>query len=147
MEEITYPIKYAIMPVTNYIENDGLVFGYIVTKVYIVSESIRYLPNTIKKSYNVVYPVKGLKTSLIMKDLRKPEFDRSGVCINSEHNNNIFDTYSDAKNVCTEMNNALFRNNITNYTELTNRMQEFELKVLEKTSIIPNPEDINGKTR
>jgi hypothetical protein len=37
--------------------------------------------------------------------------------------------------------------NITNYTELTNRMQEFELKVLEKTSIIPNPEDINGKTR
>lgn len=147
MEEIIYPIKYAIMPVTNYAENDGLIFGYIVTKAYVVSETIRYLPNTIKKSYNVVYPVKGLKSSVIMKDLRKPEFDQSGICINSEHNNNVFDTFYEAKNVCTEMNNTLFRNNITNYTELTNRMQEFELKVLEKTFLIPNPEDINNKTR
>ena len=147
MEEMNYPIKYAIMPVTNYSKNDGLVLGYIVTKAYIVTEFRRYLPTGVRKSYEVVYPVKGLKTSEVMKDLRVPEFDQGGMCINSDHNNNIFDTFEEAKELCAEMNNVLFRDDIVRYTYQLERIQEFELKVLEKTYIIPNPEDNIGKTR
>ena len=147
MEEMIYPIKYAVMPVTNYAKNDGLVLGYIVTKAYIVMERTSYTPNGKKSSYDVVYPIKGLKSSEVMQDLRKPEFGSTGICTNLDHNNNIFDTFDEAKALSTEMNNNLFRLDIAHFTEQTERMQEFELKVLEKTFSIPNPEDINENIR
>lgn len=147
MEDMIYPIKYAVMPVTNYAKNDGFVLGYIVTKAYVVMERTCYTPNGKKSSYDVVYPVKGLKSSEAMKDLRSPEFDYGGSCINADHNNNVFDTFDEAKQLCTEMNNVLFRMDIANYTYQTERMQNFELKVLEKTFSIPNPEDINKNIR
>ena len=143
-----YPIKYAIMPVTTYAKNDDIILGYIVTKVFLILELHRYLPNgVIKSSYDVVYPVKGLKSSEVMADIRMPEFDQGGLCINADHNNNVFDTFEDAKKVCAEMNNALFRADIANYTARTDAMQDFELKVLERTFIIPNPEDNIEKSR
>ena len=147
MEEVMFPIKYAVMPVTNYVKNDNFVLGYIVTKAFVVMELNRYFPSGKRKSYDVVYPVKGLKSSEVMADLRIPEFDETGLCINSDHNNNVFDTFDEAKNVCTEMNNQLFRADIVNYTERTNQMQDFELKVLEKTFSIPNPEEMKGIVR
>ena len=147
MENMIYPIKYAVMPVTNYAKNDSLILGYIVTKAYIVKETNFYTPNGIKTVYDVVYPVKGLKSAEVMQDLRIPEFDYTGMCINAEHNNNVFDTMDEAKKVCTDMNNNLFRLNIEHYTELTNRMQEFELDVLGRTYAMPNPEDISKNIR
>ena len=144
-----YPIKYAVMPVTNYASGEDFVLGYIVTKVYLVSEYIRYTANGTKVSYDIVYPVKGLKSSQVMADLRKPEFDEVDICINAERNNDLFDNYDEAKKLCNEKNSVLFRNDIDNYTEKNNFIQDFELKVFEKTVSMPNPEDLknNGMNR
>ena len=144
-----YPIKYAVMPVTNYASGEDFVLGYIVTKVYLVSEYIRYTANGTKVSYDIVYPIKGLKSSQVMADLRKPEFDEVDRCINAERNNDLFDNYDEAKKLCNEKNSALFRNDIDNYTEKNNFIQDFELKVFEKTVSMPNPEDLknNGMNR
>ena len=147
MEEIEFPIKYAVMPVTNFVRNDNYVLGYIVTKAFVVMETYRYFPGSMKKSFDVVYPVKGLKSSEVMANLRRPEFDEAGFCLNADRNTNVFETFDEAKKVCTEMNNALFRADIANYTVRTNQMQDFELDVLGKTFMIPNPEDINGRQR
>ena len=147
MEENTYPIKYAIMPVTNYAKNDNFILGYIVSKVYVTLETNRYYPTGVKSSYDVVFPVKGIKSAEVMMDLRKPEYDANGMCINADHSSQVFETFDEAKNVCTEMNNTLFRTDIANYTARTNQMADFELKVLEKTYNIPNPEDIKKNTR
>lgn len=144
-----YPIKYAVMPVTNYASGEDFVLGYIVTKVYLVSEYIRYTANGTKVSYDIVYPIKGLKSSQVMADLRKPEFDEVDRCINAERNNDLFDNYDEAKKLCNEKNSVLFRNDIDNYTEKNNFIQDFELKVFEKTVSMPNPEDLknNGMNR
>ena len=147
MDNTNFPIKYAIMPVTNFAIDDMLVLGYVVTKVYVIMEQYRYLPNGTKSAYNIVYPVKGLKSSKMMANIRKPEFNASGICINSDVSYELFDTFEDAKKVCTERNNNLFRADVANYTARTELMQNFELEILEKTFIMPNPEDSKENTR
>jgi len=142
-----YPIKYAIMPVTNYAKNDSYVLGYIVSKVYVTLEVKHYYPTGVKTSYDVVFPVKGLKSSEVMVDLRTPEFDETGLCLNADHNVLTYETFDEAKKISTEMNNTLFRTDITNYTARTNLMQDFEMKVLERTFSLPNPEDTLGNVR
>ena len=147
METNNYPIKYAIMPVTNYAKNDDYILGYIVSKVFVTLEIHRYTPNGAKTSYDVVFPVKGLKSSEVMADIRKPEFDIGGSCTNADHNVKVFETFDEAKQICTDMNNELFRQDIANYTLRTETMQKFELKVLEKTFVMHDPEDSKGNVR
>lgn len=147
MGEFLYPTKYAVMPVTQYALEDMVVIGFVVTKAYVVSEYIRYTNQGKKVSYDIVYPLKGLKTAEVSADLRVPEFDMGGRCVNADHNNDVFDTFDEAKRLCTEKNNALFRADIAHYTERTNAMQEFELKLLERTFSVPNPEDTVGKVK
>ena len=147
MNENSFPIKYAIMPVTNFAIDDMLVLGYVVTKVYVIMEQYRYLPNGTKSAYNIVYPVKGLKSSQVMADIRKPEFDADGRCINSDVSYELFDTFEEAKKVCTERNNNLFRADVANYSVRTEQMQNFELQILKKTVNLPNPEDIKNNIR
>lgn len=147
MENMIYPIKYAAMPVTNYAKGDDLILGYVVSKVYVVMELTRYLPTGIKKTCDVVFPVKGLKSSEVMADLRTPEFDIAGRCINCDHNLEVYDTFDEAKNICNIRNSEIYRSDIEHYSERTSFLQDFELKIIEKTYSIPNPEDINKSLR
>ena len=147
METSLYPIKYAVMPVTNYAKNDNFVLGFIVTKAYVVSETIRYTDKGKRCSYEVVYPVKGVKSSEVMADLRVPEFDESGMCINADFNKDVFDDMETAHKVCDEKNSLLFHENITYYSEKKKFIQEFELSVLSKTFQVPNPEDVEVSTQ
>lgn len=143
--ELLYPIKYAVMPVTNYAKNDDIILGYIVTKAYVVSETIKYTNRGKKAYYDVVYPVKGVKTAETMRDLRVPDFDANGLCVNADHNSDVFDDMETAHKVCDEKNSMLFKFDIAHYTERSNFIQDFELKVLSKTFSVPNPEDIDSK--
>ncbi len=146
-KENMFPIKYAIMPVTNFAIGDMLVIGYVVSKVFVVMAQHRYLPTGVKSSYSIVFPVKGYKSSQVMSGIRTPEFDTNGTCTNADVSYELFDTFDEAKKVCTERNNTLFRSDIANYTDRTNMMQGFELSILEKTFSMPNPEDSKGNVR
>ena len=57
---LPYPMVYAIEPINKYIKTDVSVpLGYIVTKAFVINESTLYTPTKIKKTYQVVYPIKG----------------------------------------------------------------------------------------
>lgn len=145
--EYNYPIKYVIEPIHMYAKNNGYVLGYIVTKAFLVTEVYNYTNEGLKKQYYVVYPVKGLKSIDIMQNIRTPEFGSSNTCKNSEYVTEIFDTYEQAKKICNQKNGELFRNYYPNYdyTERMNFFQDFEYKVMEKTSELTITEDIKIK--
>lgn len=137
MNNNTFPIKYAVQPIYTYAKTDVIPLGFIVTKVFIVSETNNYKPDGTKtNNYQVVYPIKGLKTSEYLVGIRYPEFNHQNICINSEHSKDVFDTYEEAKKLCDEKNGYLFTNYYQN-ENLLDRMQyfqDFEYKVMEKTS-------------
>lgn len=113
MEELNYPIKYAILgieeqvgwaPGLHEMERDYDICGYIVSKVYVVSETINYNINgTGKKSYQVVFPF----ISIADREKQIPKYNIYYECYNSIYVPNIFDSFDDAKSLATQKNREL----------------------------------------
>lgn len=113
MKELNYPIKYAILgieeqvgwlPGLHEMEREYDVCGYIVSKVYVVGESIKYCSDgSYKKFYQVVFPF----TSIYEKKRQIPSYNLNCDCYNYVNVSNLFDTFDDAKIVSSEKNREL----------------------------------------
>lgn len=113
MNELNYPIKYAILgieeqvgwlPGLHEMEREYDICGYIVSKVYVVEESIRYYGDgSYQKYYQVVFPF----TSMYEKKRQIPSFNLNWNCYNYVNVSKIFDTFDDAKMVSNEKNKEL----------------------------------------
>ena len=116
-----YPIKYAVMeiceqtgwtPGLHELGREYEVVANIVSKVYLVSETTKYLGDgTSKKEYSIVFPYQ------ILMDINKrkiPEFNFYGQCYNAEKVEQVFESYDDAKKIANQKNDNL-RSNIPTY--------------------------------
>lgn len=113
MEELNYPIKYAILgieeqvgwtPGLHEMEREYDICGYIVSKVYVVGETINYnRDGTGKKSYQVVFPF----ASMADREEQIPKYNIYYECYNSINVSNIFDSFDDAKDLATQKNKEL----------------------------------------
>ena len=108
-ENINYPIKYAVLEMTESFW--GCSFkpvSYVVSKAYVVSETLTYHANQIpSKSYQVVFPFKE-KDKIGMYETRDiPRYNLEGECINCEQVDELFDTFEEAKAASTALNDKL----------------------------------------
>lgn len=129
---MSYPIKYAAMPVL--VQKDwakclnettkSMEFYYIATRCYLVSETLRHYENgESKMTYRVVYP---LHCSMV-KD--KPKFGFEGQCINGFDVEKVYneDELNILKQELEELNRKLLAKKIpkTNYNkELLQTLQD-----------------------
>lgn len=103
-----YPIKYAIWEI---IKNDETI-AHIISKAYIVSESIYYFGNgSSKKEYVVVFPIKNQYS--IEKQL--PNFNIwSEKCYNGNEVEEVYDTFEEAKKIANMKNSNVRKEHISN---------------------------------
>ena len=142
--EINLPIKYAIEPVFPYATNTGNILGYIVTKCYIVEKTTCYfVDGTSRDRITVVYPFKGLQTFKMVKDKRRPEFDRFGHYRNVDYTNKVYETYLEAKEDCKKLNTALFSSIYPCYQvdDMIKQFSDFESQVMQKCMDMVTDED------
>lgn len=145
-KEINYPIKYAVLKLkekSGYGYNsEETIFGYIVSKCYVIEKSIRYYPDgTNKLFYKVVFPFKDIseyKANLYYnyetQDIGNeniPIFDRYRNVCPIDIVSNIFDDYEDASEVSKEKNEELKSKLISeipiSLTNLKSKIDDFEL--------------------
>jgi len=113
MNELNYPIKYAILgieeqvgwsPGLHEMEREYDICGYIVSKVYVVGEFIKYnRDGSYKKFYHVVFPF----TSVYEKSRQVPSYNINRDCHNYVNVSEIFDNFDDAKLLSSEKNKEL----------------------------------------
>lgn len=109
MEELKYPIKFAIQKVEQPNFYTGkLQKGFIASKVYLVGEkNIYYKDGTIKKEYEIVYPFENIiypYNEVLYKLLPKynnetKRYDNSVII------NKVFDTFEEARLEAIQLNN------------------------------------------
>lgn len=103
MEDLKYPIKYALMPVIEQVgwtnglhemEREYDAVAYIVSKAYVISKTIKYHSDgTEEYLFNVVFP----HTDFSNLDIKTvPKYNINGECINSLEVSEVFDTYEEA---------------------------------------------------
>lgn len=113
-----YPIKYACMPIyeqtgwsfgINELEKKYEVTGYIASVCYVISEKKVYTENgNFKNEYEVVFPY-SLDNSKLFDTWKRefPHYNCYHQCVNSIKVNSLFDTFDEAKEKCTELNEKL----------------------------------------
>ena len=120
-----YPVKYAIMPIYEYISKDEKIISYyIVSKCFLVGEKKSYLRDgSFKQEYEVVFPYQ-------MNDfINNYEYFRCYPkfiyydCINSLTVSKVFNDKDEAKNVCLELNKQLLDERYTN-VRINGKLQE-----------------------
>lgn len=103
MENLKYPIKYALMSVIEQVgwanglhelERKYDVVAYVVSKAYVISKTIKYHSDgTEEYLFNVVFP----HTDFSNLDIKTvPKYNINGECINSLEVSEVFDTYEEA---------------------------------------------------
>ena len=103
MENLKYPIKYALIPVIEQvgwtsglhdIEREYDVVAYIVSKAYITSKTVKYRSDgTEEYLFNVVFP----HTDFSNLDIKTvPKHNINGECINSLEVSEVFEAYEEA---------------------------------------------------
>lgn len=91
MEEIKYPIYYAIEPIYNPINQNCI--GHIVSKCFVLEENKKYFEDgSMMVNYKVVFPYQGIDVFGNIKSESIAPTDSNITCVNS-----IFESYSDAK--------------------------------------------------
>lgn len=171
MEQINYPVKYAILGIKgqigwtlggNELEREYAVSGYIVSKVYLVGEKIKYNSDgTSEKSYQVVFPYSEFKNMR----REKPSYDINYQCWNYTDVLQVFEDFEQAKEIANEKNSKLrakcwlhvsfkapdWENKIKEKTnEFDNRLKsymEFEQKILKETEDMIIIKEEKGKSR
>ena len=134
-----YPIKYAVEPITELAKKGSNVLGFVVSKVYVIVETKSYTPDGIKFQYQVVFPIKGIKSSRAMKNIRIPEYSSYGQCINQEYSTDVYDTYEEAKKVCISKNGKmLYSMTPQQYDMKMDLLQEIENEIMSRTSDMEN---------
>lgn len=121
-----YPVKYALMPIYEYISKDEKIISYyIVSKCFIVSENKRYLINgSFKQEYEVVFPYQINDFINNYEYFRcYPKFNIYYDCINSLTVSSVFNDKDEAKNVCLELNKQLLDERYTN-VRINGKLQE-----------------------
>lgn len=113
MNDLNYPIKYAILgieeqvgwlPGLHEMEREYDICGYIVSKVYVVGEFIKYNGDgSYKKFYQVVFPF----TSIYERKIQVPSYNLNWDCHNYVNVSEIFDNFDDAKIVSNKKNKEL----------------------------------------
>lgn len=113
MNELNYPIKYAILgieeqvgwqPGLHEMEREYDVCGYIVSKVYVVGENIKYnRDGTYSKDYQVVFPF----SCMTDREKQTPKYNIYYQCYNSVSVSQIFDDVDDAKSAANDKNSEL----------------------------------------
>lgn len=103
-----YPVKYAVMGITeptgwraslNELELEYNTVAYIVSKVYLVEEKIKYKRDGQKaKEYICVFPYKEIGQRIY------PQFNMYGECYNAEVLENVFETFEEAKSTANRKN-------------------------------------------
>jgi len=131
-----FPVKYAVIPIFHYDKDEANALGYIVSKVFIISETTVYKYNGSYKEWQIVPPTKGYYSFNASADIRIPIFDQTGHCKNQETSKLVFETYENAKKECNVKNGQLFREYYFHgsYDAWMESWQNFENKVFEKTS-------------
>ena len=104
MENLKYPIKYALMPIIEQVswthglhemEREYDVVAYIVSKAYLVNKTIKYYSNgTEDYLFKVVFPHTDF-SNLDIKNI--PKYNINCDCLNSIEVSEVFDTYEEAK--------------------------------------------------
>ena len=113
MKKLNYPIKYALLGIEEQvgwqagiheIEREYAICGYIVSKVYVVGETIKYNGDGFySKQFQVVFPF----PSILEQNRQKPRYDLDFNCYNYFNVNFLFDSFDQAKNVATNKNKLL----------------------------------------
>ena len=113
MNELNYPIKYAILgieeqvgwqPRLHEMERKYDVCGYVVSKVYVVGENIKYnRDGTYSKDYQVVFPF----SCTTDREKQTPKYNIYYQCYNSVSVSQIFDSIEDAKSTANDKNREL----------------------------------------
>lgn len=108
-----YPVKYAVLGIEeqtgwgwglNELEREFSTVAYIVSKVYVVSETMEYFGNgTSKKTFQVVFPY------IEKGNLRRsvPDYNLYDQCINATKVDMVFDTYEEAAEVANDKNQKI----------------------------------------
>lgn len=115
MNELKYPIKYAIMQIKNQngwtsggneLESTFGVVANIISKCYVISERKEYLQDgTTKKIYEVVFVYQD-------QNIVYPEYSIYGSCINSEMVDRVYDNINEALLAKDKANKKIINNNI-----------------------------------
>ena len=146
MEEVKYPVKYALMPVEAYITNkrgEEFVIDkcYIISKAYVLEEHRKYQEDgTYSVKYQICFPYK-VYTEGISSVKTTPH-------LHSSSSNNtlafyLFDSYEEAL-IAKEKKNALIPNEVVDqYQSYEDRIQELTKDML----IDPEKEDFNNIIR
>lgn len=121
MNELNYPIKYAILgieeqvgwqPGLHEMEREYDVCGYVVSKVYVVGENIKYnRDGTYSKDYQVVFPF----SCTTDREKQTPKYNIYYQCYNSINVSEIFDSIEEAKSTASEKNKELFSKSYLTY--------------------------------
>ena len=144
MNELNYPIKYAILgieeqvgwtPGLHEMEREYDICGYIVSKVYVIEENIKYnRDGTYTKEYHVVFPF------YCLNDIQKqiPKYNIYYQCLNAINVSQIFDNFDDAKNSANEKNKELrsrcclpkmFNKDLSLKERILNAQKEFDERI------------------
>ena len=135
MNELNYPIKYAILgieeqvgwaPGLHEMEREYDVCGYIVSKVYVIEENIKYKRDgTFTKEYQVVFPF----SCMTDREKQTPKYNIYYQCYNSVSVSQIFDNIEEAKSAASEKNKELFaKSYLTYYFDKNMSLKEKILK-------------------
>jgi len=106
--ENNYDIKYAIAVLNNpgklsfYPYDEKSMVGYVVSKVFVVSEETKYKDGEEYKVYDVVLPYENIGNERFM-----PLFNKHGNAVNTTRIYRVYDSYESAKEECDELNSKL----------------------------------------
>ena len=113
MQLFNYPVKYALLGINeqkgwilgcNELDRDYAISGYIVSKVYLVGEIVKYnRDGSSVKGYQVVFPY----PELMNMEREYPRYDIRCQCYNAAEVSQIFEQYIEAKKVANDNNNKL----------------------------------------
>ena len=109
-EKLNYPVKYAILEMTepvNWIKSGNYkTVAYVVSKVYVTKEIIEYSSNgQSMKFYQVVFPFKDKDNLNINGEV--PSYNFYGECLNEIKVDRLFDTFEEAKDIAFNLNEEL----------------------------------------
>lgn len=113
---MSYPVKYAILEVKESQRYEKITLGFIVSKCYLLSSTIKYLEDgTSKTSHIVFFPYNNIREFKYSNlDSIKPDkirVDYYGTPWAVDEVSQLFDTFEEAKESAIKMNND-FRKNI-----------------------------------
>lgn len=173
MKENNFPIKYALQPIRDQLGWEKRSFGlepeyefifYVISKCYLVGESIKYYGDGSKKQYyEVVYPYKDESIALLNKNVERnyPEFNYKNTCYNQDYTYKIYDSYHDALNdrivtnkkqvaeylATLQFNSNLYINEKEILNRIINNIDELEIFITENTEdlIIESKEKVLKK--